>query len=257
MSSSPRSDSPDALFRAIERDDTLAVRVAKEMERMIFDGQLRPGHKLLSERELGDKFGVSRTVVREAVRSLAAKGLLDVRTGSGTYVQDKTTANAAEALGRVMRLAGVAQPGQAAAIYEVRRPLEIAIAGLAAERATAEDVAHLRRLVETARSAQRKDHARYVEADVEFHVALASATHNQLFVALLNSISELLNAVREIGLAVAGAPEEGVSHHTRILDKVARHDAEGARKAMRDHMDDSERILRRAIKQLEREGRPA
>jgi GntR family transcriptional repressor for pyruvate dehydrogenase complex len=128
-------DKDDPLFKAIERESTLANRVAHEIEELIVGGKLPPGQRMLSERELGERFGVSRTVIREAVRALAAKGLLEVRTGDGTYVQSFSSTNAAEALSRLLRLSGARDLGSVRSVYEVRRPLEVAIAGLAAERA--------------------------------------------------------------------------------------------------------------------------
>lgn len=243
-----RAEAKPGLFRALERDATLSARVAQEIEALIVGSRLAPGDRLLSERELGERFGVSRTVIREAVRALAAKGLLLVRTGDGTYVQDRSQASAAEALGRLLRLAGLSSPGRAHAIYEVRRPLEIEIAGLAAARATAEDLAALARFVAAARA--ERDQAAYVSADVQFHLALAAATRNQLFPALLDSVSGLMNAIRELGIAVDGSREEGCRHHQLILERVAAHDEAGARRAMAAHMDDSERILDEAIARL-------
>ncbi len=238
------------LFKALERDDTLSIRVTREIERLIVDRHLKLGERLLSERELADRFGVSRTVIREAVRSLAAKGLLEVRTGHGTYVQDGA-ANAAEALGRLLRLTGVDLPSQARAVYEVRRPLEIAIAALAAERATAEDLLALKGWVDAIFDPEIDD-AAFVEADVRFHTALADATHNRLFTALLHSVSDLMKALRELGGMVEGSRQEARRHHKQIYERVAAHDIEGARKVMSGHMASSERILDRAIARLGR-----
>jgi GntR family transcriptional repressor for pyruvate dehydrogenase complex len=255
-------DTKTAMFQAIARDATLSSRVEREIERVILESHLVPGDRLLSERELGDRFGVSRTVIREAVRSLAAKGMLDVRTGDGTYIQDRSHASAAQALARLMRLAGGTTAGEAAlgatsktqaerarAVYEVRRPLEIAIAGLAAERATAKDLEALDLRLTVTRD-PKLDEAGWITADVGFHVALAEATHNNIFTALLDSLADLLSAIRELGMVVEGSRKEGVQHHRRIYERVAAHDPDGARLAMSEHMDDSERILASAITKL-------
>lgn len=251
MSRAPAAKSDPGIFRALERESTLASRVAGELERHIVESRLPHGERLLSERELAERFGVSRTVIREAVRALAAKGLLHVRTGDGTYVQDRSQASAAEALGRLLRLAGVRSPDRAQAVYEVRRPLEIAIAGLAAERATAEDLAALAGWVEVLTDPQLGE-ARYVEADVRFHLGLAEATHNQLFLALLNSVSDLMSAIRELGVTVMDARADAVRQHRRIYERVAAHDVEGARRAMSEHMDHSQDVLAKAVRELRR-----
>ncbi|HEY3235069.1 MAG TPA: FadR/GntR family transcriptional regulator, partial [Polyangiaceae bacterium] len=231
MSPRPTFRRDPGMFQPLRRDLTLSSRVEQEIERLITDSHLAPGERLLPERDLGERFGVSRTVVREAVRSLAAKGLLEVRTGNGTYVEDRSHASAAEALARLLRLAGVSSPGRTHAIYELRRPLEIAIAELAAMRATPEEVATLKHWVDVIQQPGLDD-AGYIEADVRFHVALAEATHNPLFVAVLHSMSSLMNAIREAALAVAGAQQEGRHSHELIYQRVAAHDVSGARRAM-------------------------
>lgn len=251
MASESEAKTGSELFQVIERDATLAARVTKEIERLIVESRLSPGDRLLSERELGERFGVSRTVVREAVRALAAKGLLAVRTGDGTYVHDRSQASASEALARLLKLSGAASINRAHSVYEVRRPLEIAIAGMAAERATPDDVARLRGWLQSARG-QDVDDARYVEADVGFHLALAAATHNQLFSALMNALSDLMNAIRELGVAVEGSRADGIRQHGRILARVAAHDVDGARQAMSSHMDSSEQILDKVIAKIAR-----
>jgi GntR family transcriptional repressor for pyruvate dehydrogenase complex len=253
MSRAPGSGTE--LFSALARDATLSARAAEQLERLIVDSHLAPGDRLPSERELGERLGVSRTVVREAVRALTAKGLLVVRTGDGTYVQDRSPASAAEALGRLLRLAGLRTPGRARAIYEVRRPLEIAIAGLAAQRATAADVEHMRVLIRVA-SDPALDERAFVDADVQFHLALATATGNRIFPALLDSVSELMKAIREVAV-VSGSREGGRVHHERILAHVIARDEDGARRAMGEHMDESERILDEALARLPPPGGPA
>ena len=239
------------LFKALERESTLATRVADEIEGLIVGHKLAPGERLLSERELGDRFGVSRTVVREAVRALAAKGLLEVRTGDGTYVCTFGASAAAEALSRLLRLSGAKDLSRVRSIYEVRRPLEVAIAGIAAERATAEDLRTLDACVAAIDDPQLAKE-RFVAEDVRFHSALAEATHNRLFVALLNSVADLMGAIREVGTTVPGARTDARKYHRHILERVAARDVEGARRAMLQHMDASETILERAVARLER-----
>jgi len=236
----------DSMFRAIERESTLSDRVAHEIEDLIVAQKLPAGQKLLSERELGERYGVSRTVIREAVRALAAKGLLEVRTGDGTYVQSINASNAAQALSRLLRLTGATEVGTVRSVYEVRRPLEIAIAGLAAERASGESLTALRQTVEEIEDPELPL-AMFVAADVRFHTVLAEATQNRLFVAILNSVSDLMNALREVGTTVAGARNDARQHHRLIYDRIAARDAEGARAAMSEHMDISQSILDRAV----------
>src|SRR4029434_1284654 len=117
------------------REATLANRVTKEIEGLIIDGRIEMGRRLPSERDLADQFGVSRTVVREAVRGLVAKGLLEVRPGSGTIVRSPTCGAVTQSL-TLFLLAGQSDLElDYTNVHEIRRVLEIEIAGLAAERA--------------------------------------------------------------------------------------------------------------------------
>jgi GntR family transcriptional regulator, transcriptional repressor for pyruvate dehydrogenase complex len=241
-----------SLFLAIARPDSLAGRVEQELERLIVENRLAPEERLLAERPLADRFGVSRTVVREAVRSLAAKGLLEVRTGDGTYVRNPSHTNAAESLARLFRFTGMSGPDQTHAIYELRQPLEVEIAGLAAERATQKDVEALKRWVDITNS-PGTDEATHIDADMQFHLALAEATRNPLFSVLLESMGELMRALREVGVKASGGRREGRVMHSRLLERVVARDAAGARSVMHEHMRHSEEILRAALGRARRQ----
>jgi len=119
--------------------------------------------------------------------------------------------------------------------------LEVEIAGHAAERATTDDLAELQTYID-AIEAPTLTLTEFVEADMMFHRVLARATQNDLFLVLLDSISDVLRAVRQVGFPVLGARESGIYHHKQIFARVAARDPEGARAAMAAHMDDSERI---------------
>jgi GntR family transcriptional repressor for pyruvate dehydrogenase complex len=247
---SPRT-AKAGLFRTLARAESLVERVEREIERLIVDNRLVPADRLLAERPLAERFGVSRTVVREAVRSLAAKGLLDVRTGDGTYVRNPSHANAAEALARLFRLAGVSAPEQAHAIYEVRQPLEVAIAGFAAERSSPEDIAKLKHWIDVTNN-PAIDEVTHIDADLRFHLALAEATHNQLFSVVLQSMGELMTILREVGVKAPGGRDEGRLMHTRLFERVAAADVQGARGVMDEHMRHSEQILQAALRRTRR-----
>jgi GntR family transcriptional repressor for pyruvate dehydrogenase complex len=222
-------------FAHIEREPRLSDRVADLLRASILERQLRPGDRLPTERELGDQFGVSRTVVREAVRTLVAKGLVEVRSGSGVYVASVDEGAVRESMNVFLHGVGVPSYAQ---IHEVRRVLEIEIAGLAAERATEADIQTLRSAcADMAAGVSDIDAASM--ADVEFHVALASATHNRLFWVMIDSIGDILLEIRKATLGIRGRARKGVQFHQAILDRVAAHDIEGAREAMRVHLEDA------------------
>ena len=128
-----------ALFEQVEREPKLSDKVAEMMLETILSRRLEAGARLPSERELGEQFGVSRTVVREAVRALAAKGVIEVRSGSGLRVASVGPATVNESMSLYLRGGQI----EFEKVHEVRSMLEVHIAGLAAERAADEDVATL------------------------------------------------------------------------------------------------------------------
>jgi len=213
--------------------DRLYEQVADQIEQLIVDESLQPGDKLPGEREMAEQMGVSRTVVREAIRVLGDRGLLRVKTGCGTYVQEPSAKDAAASIQRFLKLRQTSEPF--AHIAEVRRMIEIETAGLAAERATDEDMARLEQTI-AGMSTHREDLEAYIEYDHAFHAGLAEATHNSLFNVLLGPVSDLLHQAILVSVQAPGAIEAGLGHHRNILAQVRRRDPESARQAMREHL---------------------
>ena len=181
---------------------------------MILAEELVFGERLPTEPELCRLFGVSRTVVREAVRSLASKGLLEVRQGGGTTVRFPDVAQASELLTIMLRSSG----GDVfRLVHEVRTLLEVEIAGLAAERRTEADLAMLERRLQQTRE-PALDHAQWARADVELHQTIALATHNPLHAVLLNSMAEMLMVLRITAAQLEDTPLRANHHHERIAN---------------------------------------
>lgn len=234
------SDSPKLRFAAVPRELTLAGKVAQAITDMILSEALPPDHKLPSERELAEQFGVSRTVVREAVRSVVARGLLESQSGRGLTVAKPSGAAVKDSLSLLVRSLDPVGYGK---VDEVRMVLETAIAGLAAERASDAEVARLRALC--AELGATTDPAQAARLDVEFHRTLAQVTDNELFLVLLGSISDVLLDVRVQGFHDRDAIEYAATAHEEILDRIAAHDVEGAIAQMRLHLEESQRRLAR------------
>jgi GntR family transcriptional regulator, transcriptional repressor for pyruvate dehydrogenase complex len=184
------------------------------------------------ERELGRQFGVSRTVIREAVRALSAKGLLDVRSGSGVRIVAVDEATVRESMRHFVRGSMM----DYSKVDEVRRVLEVAAAGIAAERATDEDIALLDATIERFAN-ECSDLEASVQIDLEFHREVARATHNELFAVLHDAMGEMLAEVRRRNLS-RGRSERRlvVEMHRRIRDGIAAHDPPAAQQAMHDHL---------------------
>jgi GntR family transcriptional repressor for pyruvate dehydrogenase complex len=199
---------------------------------MIASNDLKPGDALPAERELGKQFGVSRTVIREAVRALAARGLLEVKCGSGVRIVAADAKTVRDSMHHFVR-GSMMDYGK---VDEVRGVLEVAAAGLAAKRATAEDIAHIDdTIVRFEHECSNLEAS--VQIDLEFHRAVATATHNDLFLVLHDSIGEMLVEVRRRNLS-RGRDERRlvVKMHRRIHDAIAAHDPAAAQEAMRDHL---------------------
>ncbi len=211
----------------------LYEQIVQQVEEAILKGQLRPGDQLPPERDLAQRFGVSRTAVREAIRALREKGLLEAYTGRGTFVTNGTS----EAIRQSLDLmAKIGQQEGSMHLAELRRILEPEIAALAAPRIDEQLLATMREAV-AAMDRSLQDREAYIEADLDFHLALAEAAENPLILALIDSIVGLLREQRSRIFDVAGGPERGQFHHKRILRAVEQKDAESARAAMKEHLE--------------------
>jgi GntR family transcriptional repressor for pyruvate dehydrogenase complex len=219
----------------VDRTPRLSDVVSERLLAAIRDAHLPPGSKLPSERELGDQFGVSRTVIREAVRHLAAKGILEVRSGSGVTVARIDGSGVSDALSLFLARRGVPDPQK---IHEVRETIELRTVRLAAQRATAEHLAEIRRTHERLGEVAGDPEAAS-DADVEFHRAIAKATENEFFVVLVDSIGDVMMDIRRATVWKEGRVQVGIEHHGRILAALERRDVEAAAKAMEDHLVES------------------
>lgn len=238
----------DTTFDFPIRRDRLHEQVADQIQGLIIDESLRPGDKLPSERDLAERMRVSRTVIREAVRVLSAQGLVEARPGSGTFVRELSPNDAAAPIGLLLNLRQV--PDRYKNLNEIRRTLEVEIAGLAAERATDEDIAGMEAAVEGI-AAHAGDAEQFTQYDLAFHAALATATHNELYSVLLTPITDLLLEFRLTAYRydAQGSIEGALTYHRRILDRVKARDPEGARQAMRDHLHQARTLMEAAHKQ--------
>ena len=220
-----------ALFEQISREPRLSDKVAEMMLDTILSRRLHVGDRLPSERELGEQFGVSRTVVREAVRALAAKGVIEVRSGSGLRVAAVAAAAVSESMSLYIRGAAV----DFEKVHEVRTLIEIHIAGMAAARATELDVQKLRNVHEQM-TREASDVTVAARRDLEFHRMIALATQNELYLLLMDSIGSALIEIRRENLGSGSTPET-LGQHATVLERIAAHDPDGARSAMAEHLE--------------------
>lgn len=216
----------------IVQSSRLYEQIVEQIEQSVQRGDLKPGDQLPAERELAEQFGVSRTAVREAVKALREKGLVEAYPGKGTFITSGSSNPMRQSIDRMMRSA---QVDATSSLVEVREILEPEIAALAAVRATEENLNSLRESVAVMDAAKRDPHA-YIEADLDFHLELAEAAANPLILSLIDSIVGVLREQRMRIFEVEGGPDRGQYHHKRILEAMEHQDAEGAREAMRAHL---------------------
>lgn len=234
---------PTGLFTntEVQRRPRLSDQVAQLMLDAIMEKRLSPGDRLPSERELGEQFGVSRTVVREAVRALIAKGVIEVVSGSGLRIAEASASTVRESLSLYLQNSTIDYEK----MHDVRHVLEVHMAGVAAERSSEDDL----RILTDAHDAMAEavGDGRSVDElailDLEFHRAIARATHNELFLILLDSLGEGLLDVRRSNLRLNA--EHTLGLHDAVRERIHAGDADGARQAMSDHLDDTVQTWRK------------
>jgi GntR family transcriptional regulator, transcriptional repressor for pyruvate dehydrogenase complex len=232
--------SPPKLARAGEhpvykvvRTSRLYEQIVQQIEESVLNGSLKPGDQLPAERDLAQRLGVSRTAVREAVKTLREKGLVEAYSGRGTFVTDGTSQAARQSFDLMVK---IGQQENSPHLAELRLILEPGIAAMAAERVKDEDLAAMREAVAVMERSQ-KDPEAYIEADLDFHLALAEVVANPLILSLIDSIVGLLREQRIKIFNVEGGPQRGQFHHKRILEAMERRDPEMARSAMCAHLE--------------------
>ena len=225
------------MFKPV-RTKTASSEVVTQIKEMIIQGQLQPGDRLPSEREFAEILGVSRTTIREALRSLAAIGMITIRQGDGSFVEHFKLEGILEPLAVLFHIEGDESGIQA--FSEVRRILEVETAALAAKRATKEELAAIDEsislMVEEVKNGGIGD-----ESDAEFHLALAKASHNPLLIRLMETIADLMKhtyqATRKQLFLDQETLEEVYNSHFNVAQAIRERDAELARSRMKDHLE--------------------
>jgi GntR family transcriptional repressor for pyruvate dehydrogenase complex len=230
-----------AAIEPLEREQRLYERVVEKVLELIASGAWKPGFRLPPERELSEAFGVSRTVVREAVKALEARGVLESATGSGVSVRRADFNMVSRSLETYMQLAN--QVDFEIRLNEVRRVLEVEMVALAASRITPEQLTQLWQICQQMRTGANTA-KQMAELDFRLHVTLAESTQNELFKVLL---APLINQLRDqIILTWEDFPRPVdlvFEQHEAIVSAVEKGDADAARQAMLKHLIFSREVL--------------
>jgi GntR family transcriptional repressor for pyruvate dehydrogenase complex len=214
------------------RASSLSGHIVAEVRRALLSRQLRPGDFLGTEKEIASRFGVSRIVARDALRTLQALGIADIRMGrgGGARVARGNPRLFAEALAIQLDLTGVG----AGEVLDVQRAVEALAAELAAENATAADCAELRRLLADAES-KLDDAAALTRSCRDFHLAVAEASHNRVLAVQLFSLEHVAWPSRNPTLTPAVA-RRILDVHGKLADLIEMRDGAGARQLMDEHV---------------------
>jgi DNA-binding FadR family transcriptional regulator len=227
----------------------LSEQVVAELERTIAEEFPEPGTRLPKEAELADRFRVSRIVIREAMKILEDRGVVEVRAGRGTTTVAPTPERVKAALLRLFRDQPIPTLTEMEHMLELREVLEETVAGLAAVRATEEDLrrisAALSEMAATGSSAEET-----IEADLRFHLAVAGASHNRFFEMVLDPLTHVF--VQQIKLT--DSYTVGVDLHRAVYDRIAKGDPVAARQAVRRLMQSTRNHVKTALQMLSHDG---
>jgi len=223
----------DKADKARRRPDGSTGQVVSYVRSLIEKGELRPGDRMPAERDLATHIGVSRPTVRAGLRALAAMGVVQSRHGSGTFIPAGPPSLGTEALSFLAALHGLTREE----MYEARRILEVGAAGLAAERATPDQVATLSEEV-AGMFASMEDPGLFLVHDINFHRTVAAASGNPIVATLVEMVSALYYESRRETAARASDRDlrDAAEMHRRIYQAIRAHEAETARQTMHAHL---------------------
>ncbi|MFJ8248220.1 FadR/GntR family transcriptional regulator [Peribacillus asahii] len=209
--------------------------IVDQINEYFLNGKLKPGDKLPTERDLASRFNVSRTSVREALRKLEIKGIIEIKQGSGSFI--KTSENFA-----VEEISSTIMNAEKKLIYEMlelRRMLEVECASLASQRATSEDLHRIREALEMMDYA-KNDVDLGLQADLNFHISIVYASHNSIFLQLIKTLSghmqDTIRATRRQRLANQERNQDTINEHKEIYLAIATGDADQAAQLMEKHI---------------------
>jgi GntR family transcriptional regulator, transcriptional repressor for pyruvate dehydrogenase complex len=233
------------LFRTIS-SNRMSEAIVEQIRTLIRSEQLKPGDRLPSERDLGERMGVSRVTVREALRVLEAGGLVQIRVGArgGAFVTSPSSSTIGSGLADLISLS----PLTAAEVTEARQVVEMGIIPLVVERATEQDIADLRDMVAEHQAALKQ--GEYGMAmSAAFHIRVAACTHNGAIEMLVHSFhGPLLMSLREAQVAAPLMGHKGTAEHREFVEAVAARDAEAAADIMGRHLSRTARRVARVSK---------
>lgn len=218
--------------------------IVEQIKHLMAGGELKPGDKLLPERELAERLKVSRASVREAIRALEMMGFVEIRPGDGTFVRDTNTDDIIQPLAMFLTV----EKTSLLEMFEIRIIFETATARMAAEQASEEEVGRIKIALEKMiRSLNVQDSEKGEEYDTAFHYAVAEATHNGLLIRLFRTLTEdfsrAVSAARRQLYIDEHNPQKIIDQHSRIYEAIKNHNPDMAAQTMLEHLTYAEREM--------------
>jgi GntR family transcriptional repressor for pyruvate dehydrogenase complex len=236
------------MFKPV-RTKKIYEEVVEQIKQLIVDGELQPGDKLLSERELSDKLNVSRASIREAFSALEIMGIITIRPGEGSFVRQVSFERMLEPLSFLLHV----DVDDVIKLLEVRKILEVEIAALAAARATEEDIEDMRTALESMIDEVNNGEVGD-KADAAFHFAILKAAHNPTLIKLMNAVSDLMTSTfhfsRQKIFMEGNMPKVLYDAHSLIFQAIVQKKPQQARKLMGKHLT----MVEESLAQLKRGG---
>lgn len=222
------------MFEPVNANMSLRDRVVQDILQKIRTGDLTTGQKLPPERDMAVQFNVSRTTVRDALRTLAALGVLSIEHGRGIFVRGGEAVAVGQALWSPIML----EHQTVSNLFEVRKSLETAAAGWAAERASTSERREMVRIVTSVRDVLDTEDSLDIiaVADEEFHRMVFTAGHNPVAARIMVNLLDMLEVARRQSLAITGRAVKSVVEHNRIAQAIAEGDKGAAEAAMLNHL---------------------
>jgi GntR family transcriptional repressor for pyruvate dehydrogenase complex len=219
---------------------TLTADICRKMVIQLLRGSWKGGEKIPPERDLCLQLGVGRASLREALKALEIMGMIEIRLGDGTYVCQRSDFFSRPLLWAIVGASG--SDADARELVEARTLIETELAGLAAERASAADLKVMAEHLAAMEKA-KKNPTEFVQADINFHLAVGQAASNTILMNALHLIRNLLQQWVLTSIAAKGITEKACQQHKELLQALQDHDGAAARKAMRKHLQDMSKFL--------------
>ncbi len=212
--------------------------VIEQIMNLIKNNKLKPGDKLPPERELAEKLSISRGSLREAFRVLESRGLIKSKPGGGRYIREiRKNGNNTENIILSLEKSSILE------LLEAREIFEVKIVKLAAQRAIVEDIKSIEKALNKMNEKEELKDDKKTESDTEFHLAIAAASHNFVFVNIIKLHLDLLRDTREKTQQIPGRREERWSEHQAILQAIKEHNSKKAGEAMLKHLRNVREVL--------------